>query len=122
MGPSSLPADGGPDSMMLTVLGGMLGGQGWHAPFPNEIVAFPVTHEHDTANLVHTSLIRMADSLHIHEMYPPSTNERSSYESKQSTEETNDSGLPDVIFHHWGEIGNTTSLKSDGKGVSVRMK
>ena len=58
----------------------------------------------------------MADSLCIHETYPPSTNEISSYESKQSTEETNDSGLPDVIFHCWGEIGNTTSLKSDGKG------
>ena len=55
-------------------------------------------------------------------MYPPSTNEISSYELKQSTEEMNDPGLPDVIFHHWGEIGNTTSLKSDGKGVSVGMK
>ena len=64
----------------------------------------------------------MTDSLHIHEMYPPSTNQISSYELKQSTEETNNSGLPDVIFHHWGEIGNTTSLKSDGKGVSVRRK
>ena len=55
-------------------------------------------------------------------MYPPSTNEISSYESKQSTEEMNDSGLPDVIFHCWGEIGNTTSLKSDGKWVSVGTK
>ena len=64
----------------------------------------------------------MADSLHIRETCPPSTNEISSYESKQSTEETNNSGLPDMIFHHWGEIGNTTSLKSDGKGVSVGTK
>ena len=64
----------------------------------------------------------MADSLHIQEMYPPSTNDISSYESKEFTEETNDSGLPDVIFHCGGEIGNTTSLKSDGKGVSVRTK
>ena len=122
VGPSSLSADGGPDSMMMTALGGMLGGQGWHAPFPDEIVAFPVTRQHDTANPVHASLIRTADSLHIHETYPPSTNEISSYESKQSTEEMNDSGLPDVIFHRWGEIGNPTSLKSDGKGVSAGTK
>ena len=64
----------------------------------------------------------MADSLHIHETYPPSTNEISSYESKQSTEEMNDSGLPDVIFHCWGEISNPASLKSDCKGVSVGTK
>ena len=57
MGPRSLSADSGPDSMMMTALGGMLGGQGWHAPFPDEIVAFPVTHQHNTANLVHESVI-----------------------------------------------------------------
>ena len=43
--------------MMMMALGGMLGGQGWHAPFPDEIIAFPVTHQHDMANLVHASLI-----------------------------------------------------------------
>ena len=47
MGLSSLLADGGPDSMMMTALGGMLGRQGWHAPFPNEIVAIPVTCQHN---------------------------------------------------------------------------
>ena len=57
MGLSSLMADGGPDSMMMTALGGMLGRQGWHAPFPNEIVAFPVTCQHNMANPVHASLI-----------------------------------------------------------------
>lgn len=122
VGPSSLSADGGPDSMMMAALGGMLGGQGWHAPFPDEIVAFPVTRQHDTANPVHASLIRTADSLHIHETYPPSTTEKSPSESKQAAEEDNDSFLPDVIFHRWGEIGNISSLASDGKGASAGTK
>ena len=57
VGPSSLSADSGPDSMMMMALGGMLGGQGWHAPFLDKIIAFPVTPQHDMANLVHASLI-----------------------------------------------------------------
>ena len=57
VGLSSLLADGGPDSMMMMDLGGMLGGQVWHAPFPDEIIAFPVTCQHNMANLVHASLI-----------------------------------------------------------------
>ena len=57
VGPSSLLVNGGRDSMMMMALGGKLGRQGWHAPFPDGIVAFPVTCQHDMANPVHASLI-----------------------------------------------------------------
>ena len=43
--------------MLMKALGGMLGGQGWHAPFPDKIIAFPVTCQHNMANLAHASLI-----------------------------------------------------------------
>ena len=110
VGPSLTTVEGGP-SPIMTAMETMLGGQGWHAPFPDEIPAFPVVWQNDTANPVHSSLLRTADSLHCHETYPPGDTPTPS-----STEEND---MPDMIFQQWGELGSTSSTAKPDTTVAT---
>ncbi|KAL7569930.1 hypothetical protein ACA910_008591 [Epithemia clementina (nom. ined.)] len=98
---------GGPDPMMMA-MSNMMSGQGWHAPFPDEIPAFPVTWQNQTANPAHPSLIRTAESLHIHETFPPP--QKQEQQASLDAEEVDSAqNIPDKFFQRWGETGYIAS-------------
>ena len=97
------------------------GRPGWHAPFPEEVPIFPVTHQRQTAHPVPPQLQSTADSLH------PTPESLALQHSKQQTDiedttnahapdkDDNEDDLVDAIFQKsmWGQARPTPAHVGD---------